>query len=172
MTGKIKRFGSVRPSSLISTLNRRDVPIDRSAGEPPAAGLAADQPAAAEFSPAGGHLQYMGFDQTGGTRAYRFRLLWHGVETREFTVTADMALFAAHHVGIQEGPGLALRLLSAAMEYSVLSDGPASRPLSDVDLIEHLARRAALTPERSRKRGLATRSTGPFLPDVRRPDAL
>ena len=61
-------------------------------------------------------LRYMGFEQHGSVRAYRFERLTPGSDKRTFTVEADMALFARHHVGIQEGPALCLHLLVADLE--------------------------------------------------------
>lgn len=56
-------------------------------------------------------FRYLGFDQMQNARAYRFDGLAKGEPARHFVVTADLALFLAHHVGIQEGPSLcALKL--------------------------------------------------------------
>jgi cold shock CspA family protein len=83
-------------------------------------------------------LRYMGFEQHGSVRAYRFERLTPGSDKRTFTVEADMALFARHHVGIQEGPALCLHLLVADLEAA---GEPAlfQRSLSDREMLAHLA---------------------------------
>jgi hypothetical protein len=50
-------------------------------------------------------------------------------------VTVDMALFAKQHVGIQDGPALCLRLVTAE-EWP-----PKQRSLTDEEMLAHLARR-------------------------------
>jgi hypothetical protein len=77
----------------------------------------------------------MGFEQNGSTRAFRFRRVIRGEETREFVVNAEIGLFGKHHVGIQEGPALSLRLLSEGADSSATA-------LSDEDMLAHVARRA------------------------------
>jgi hypothetical protein len=61
-------------------------------------------------------LRYLGFDQSGNMRGYRFDVLAKGSTTRHFVVTVDLALFRAHRVGIQEGPSLCARKLAADIE--------------------------------------------------------
>jgi hypothetical protein len=61
-------------------------------------------------------LRYMGFDQQRNTRRYRFDGLSKGSPTAHFVVTADIALFLAHRIGIQEGPSLCARKLSQDLE--------------------------------------------------------
>ena len=58
-------------------------------------------------------LRYLGFDQTQNTRAYRFEGLTKGEPTLHFVVTADMAMFLRHRIGLQEGPGLCARKLAS-----------------------------------------------------------
>lgn len=101
-------------------------------------------PLPAEKLPPGTYLQYMGFGQIGSLRTYRFRRVARGEKAREYLVNADLGLFARHHVGIQEGPALCLRLLS---------ETPGSRPtpesLTDTDMLAHLASRPR-SPERNK----------------------
>ena len=63
-------------------------------------------------------LRYLGFEQLQNARGYRFDVMTKGEPTRQFTVTVDLALFRAHRVGIQEGPSLCARKLSADLEQS------------------------------------------------------
>lgn len=66
-------------------------------------------------------LRYMGFDQTQNTRTYKFDRLIKGEPMARFLVTADMALFLRHHVGIQEGPALCAQKLTSDLECSAVS---------------------------------------------------
>lgn len=67
------------------------------------------------------HFLYMGFTQQGNIRCFRFQ----GVFPRErptkiarmleFSITADMALWARYKIPVQEGPTLCLEILTAAL---------------------------------------------------------
>ena len=59
-------------------------------------------------------LRYMGFDQKQNTRTYKFDGVANGQPTVHFVVTADLALFLANRIGIQEGPTLCAHKLSSA----------------------------------------------------------
>ena len=61
-------------------------------------------------------LRYMGFDQKQNTRQYKFDGFANGQPTLHYVVTADLALFLAHRIGIQEGPTLCAHKLSAAQQ--------------------------------------------------------
>ena len=61
-------------------------------------------------------LRYLGFDQKQNTRTYKFDGVANGQPTLHFLVTADLALFLAHRIGIQEGPTLCANKLSSASE--------------------------------------------------------
>jgi hypothetical protein len=60
-------------------------------------------------------LRYMGFEQQGSIRAYRYQRITPGETTQMFTVDTDLVLFQKYQVAIQEGPVLCLRLLSAEL---------------------------------------------------------
>jgi len=51
-------------------------------------------------------IRYLGFDQRGNSRVYRFDVQTDGRPMKEVSVTADMVVFRDHRVGIQEGPFL------------------------------------------------------------------
>ena len=61
-------------------------------------------------------LRYMGFEQAKEVRVYRFDRIEERVPTVRYTVTADLALFLKHHIGIQEGPTLCARKLTSDLE--------------------------------------------------------
>src|ERR1039457_6264951 len=61
-------------------------------------------------------LRYMGFEQAQAVRVYRFDRIEERVPTVRYTVTADLALFLKHHIGIQEGPALCARKLTSDLE--------------------------------------------------------
>jgi hypothetical protein len=60
-------------------------------------------------------LRYIGFDQAKNVREYRFESVAEG-ETQHFLVSVDLALFVKHNVGLQEGPALCLKRLSADLD--------------------------------------------------------
>ena len=61
-------------------------------------------------------LRYLGFDQRQNSRLYRFEVRIDGRLTKQVSVTADIAVFRDHSVGIQEGPFLSRNKLSADLE--------------------------------------------------------
>jgi hypothetical protein len=61
-------------------------------------------------------LRYLGFDQSQNARAYRFDITEKGQATRQCTVMVDLCLFRTHHVGIQDGPNLCAKKLTADLE--------------------------------------------------------
>jgi len=63
-------------------------------------------------------FRYLGFDQLQNARAYRFNVTGAGGVTTQFVITADLGLFLAHHVGIQEGPSLCAQKLAADLQTS------------------------------------------------------
>jgi CspA family cold shock protein len=85
-------------------------------------------------------LQYLGFDQVQNVREYRFEGVTRGADTRHFTVDADLALFTKHHVGMQEGPVVCLRILTAELP-STAGQLNVRRKLTDADMMEYLSTR-------------------------------
>lgn len=83
-------------------------------------------------------LRYVGFNQAGSARLYKFERIKPGEPTETLVVTADMALFRKHRVGLQEGPGLCLRAIET---------GPAAaglrHTLGDQHMLAYLASRPA-----------------------------
>ena len=107
-------------------------------------------------------VRYMGFDQQNDRRAYRFDVHDKGQLTRQFVVTADIGLFHAHHVGLQEGPGLCARKLTADLEGAVDGD----HTLTTDDLRLHVAAREAAEAKRIETRqNSARRPKAPAKPD-------
>ena len=58
----------------------------------------------------------MGFNQAKNIREYKFDGVAENETTTHFVVSADLALFVRYHVGLQEGPALCLKKLSADLE--------------------------------------------------------
>ena len=103
-------------------------------------------------------LRYMGFQQEGGMRSYRFELFAPGEAKATFTVNTDLALFTKHHVGIQEGPGLCLHLLTAELGLASIAAGtPFQCSLTDREMLAYLATR----PVPRAKRGAKTSPQSP-----------
>ena len=61
-------------------------------------------------------IRYLGFDQRQNFRVYRFDVRADGRLTEQVSVTADIAVFRVHSVGIQEGPLLSANKLTADLE--------------------------------------------------------
>lgn len=61
-------------------------------------------------------IRYLGFEQRQNSRVYRFDVRTPGCLTKEVSVTADIAVFRDHTVGIQEGPFLSGHKLTADLE--------------------------------------------------------
>jgi cold shock CspA family protein len=87
-------------------------------------------------------LRYVGFEQRGAMRSYLFEGLTPEAERRAFTVQADLALFARHHVGVQEGPSLCLHWLESLLG----KEGASARlhhTLSEEQMVAYVATRPA-----------------------------
>lgn len=98
-------------------------------------------------------IRYQGFEQTGNVRSYQFQAWRSGEENQDVIVTVDLALFRKHRIGIQEGPGICLRLVKAEFEESVSVDPIVwRRALSDKEMVDYLSSLP------SRKRSLGKRS--------------
>ncbi|HUI56907.1 MAG TPA: hypothetical protein VLY04_18155 [Bryobacteraceae bacterium] len=61
-------------------------------------------------------IRYLGFEQRQNSRVYRFDVCTDGRLTKQVSVTADIAVFRNHSVGIQEGPFLSGNKLTADLE--------------------------------------------------------
>jgi cold shock CspA family protein len=87
--------------------------------------------------------RYVGFDQSGNLRLYRFERVTPGESRTTVVVNADMALFTKHHIGIQEGPALCLRLLVAALDAAAGAAAPTPPPyaLTDREMLAYLESR-------------------------------
>jgi cold shock CspA family protein len=98
-------------------------------------------------------LRYLGFEQKDNIRTFRFERLSSGEMNRRFAVTADLALLARHHITIQEGPALCLRLLTAELEtHSAEVEARLRLDLADQDILAHLAGRSVPSPKPRVKR--------------------
>ena len=90
-------------------------------------------------------LLYMGFDQAKNIRKYKFDGVAKDETTTHFVVSADLALFVRYHVGLQEGPALCLKKLSA--DLKALQELP--HELTGGDLAAYLSAQAAAEAERT-----------------------
>jgi hypothetical protein len=100
-------------------------------------------------------LRYLGFEQQKNLRAYRFDVLIKGEPTKHCVVTADLALFLAHRIGIQDGPGLCSLKLTADLEGLPQE----VHELTDADLRAHAAAREDAALRKAEKRNSAPRRT-------------
>lgn len=93
-------------------------------------------------------VRYLGFDQQQNARSYRFEVTEEGQPTRRFTVKADLALFLAQRVSIQEGPTLAASKLPTGLDTDF--DGVCE--LTSEDLRSHVKTRLIAEALRAEKR--------------------
>jgi hypothetical protein len=61
-------------------------------------------------------IRYLGFNQKQNFRVYRFDVCTNGRLPKQISVTADIAVFRTYSVGIQEGPLLSEKKLTADLE--------------------------------------------------------
>lgn len=107
-------------------------------------------------------LRYMGFVQNQNTRTYRFDGMVNGQETLHFVVTADLALFLANRIAIQEGPTLCAHKLSLAPA----PETGATLVLTDDDLRAHATARTVAEARKAEARRLGPRRRPPVPPPV------
>src|SRR5262245_26758228 len=105
-------------------------------------------------------LRYLGFDQKQNTRTYKFDGVANGQPTVHFVVTADLALFLANRIGIQEGPTLCAHKLSTSTE----SAGDASLELTNDDLRAHVSARTMAEARKAEARRMGPRRRPPVPP--------
>ncbi len=100
----------------------------------------------------------MGFEQVQNIREYTFHRVATGEETIIFVISTEVALFLKHHVGLQDGPVMCLRKLTAELEAQAVEpvEVPALRQaLTDQDMLGYIAARGLFA---SKKQGPKSRS--------------
>jgi len=102
-------------------------------------------------------LRYLGFDQKQNTRQYKFDGVANGQPTLHFVVTADLALFLAHRIGIQEGPSLCAHKLSAAQQAAT----EVKLELTNEDLRAHADARSMAEARKAEARRVGVRRRPP-----------
>ena len=98
-------------------------------------------------------LRYLGFDQKQNTRQSKFDGIANGQPTLHYVVTADLALFLAHRIGIQEGPSLCAHKLSSAQEAPT----EVKLELTNEDLRAHATARSAAEARKAEARKAGVR---------------
>ena len=101
-------------------------------------------------------VRYMGFEQLRNMRWYRLDVVEDGRPAKHFTVSADLSLFHAHGVGIQEGPSLSVFKLTSDLENCVVG----AHQLTAEDMVSYVSVRVAGGARRAEKRKMA-RSPNP-----------
>jgi hypothetical protein len=86
-----------------------------------------------------GVFRYVGFEQANAMRTYRFERTFLGEPAELFRVTTDLAMLAKHHVTIQEGPALCLRLLTIGLPASGALGF--QHALTEEDIMTHVERK-------------------------------
>jgi hypothetical protein len=102
-------------------------------------------------------FRYMGFDQRNNTRAYRFDRVAKGEPTVRIVMTADLRLFLAHRIGIQEGPALCAHKLAGDPD----SAASGVKELTNDDLLAYARARALNEAHRAEIRARGGRRLRP-----------
>ena len=110
-------------------------------------------------------LRYMGFEQRGLARDYRFDQVSVGGDTIHLVVEIAMTLFTKFHLGIQDGPALCLHALhieskSAGVTYQLLP----SRALSGLDVQTYVESKILAGAGSHRNRQTRARAPAPQAP--------
>lgn len=103
-------------------------------------------------------LRYMGFQQAGNIRSYRFDALAGGHTVQHFVVKVDLALMLKHRIGVQEAPVLCLRKLAADLRGV---PGPVAHELDNDDLDSYASSRAAAVERKKPRHSFAGRRGPP-----------
>jgi hypothetical protein len=93
-------------------------------------------------------FRYLGFSQQGSARVYRFDVIAKGEATKHVTITADINLFLAHRVGIQEGPTLCSQKLAGDLQTNFEGE----HELTADDLGRYASARALAEAQRAESR--------------------
>lgn len=96
-------------------------------------------------------FRYLGFEQNGNIRVYRFERFSADADAQTAVVTIDLDLFVKHRVGIQDGPALCLELVTAEYDAAGPEAQTLQRSLTDQDMRVYLAAHAP--PEKRRYGG-------------------
>ena len=102
----------------------------------------------------------MGFDQKQSTRTYKFDGVANGQPTLHFLVTADLALFLANRIGIQEGP----TLCASKLNSSAIPAVDTSLVLTNDDLRAHASARSMAEARKADARRMGPRRRPPVPP--------
>ena len=110
-------------------------------------------------------LRYMGFEQRGEARGYRFDQVSLGGDTIHLMVEIAMTLFTKFHVGIQDGPALCLHALNietktAGVSYQLLP----SRALTGSDVQTYVESKILAGAGSHRNRQTRARAPAPEPP--------
>jgi hypothetical protein len=97
-------------------------------------------------------FRYLGFSHQGNARVYRFDVVAKGEINRHLTISADISLFLAHHVGIQEGPTLCAQKLAADLEATLETTGETDHQLTADDLQRYAAARTLAANQKAEAR--------------------
>jgi hypothetical protein len=85
-------------------------------------------------SEAAAPVRYLGFDDAGGTRIYKFGRLPSRAGMEIFVVNMDVAMFLKHKISFQDGPAMCSAIMAASAE-------PKDHWVTDDDSLEFIARR-------------------------------
>jgi hypothetical protein len=108
-------------------------------------------------------LRYVGFQHQGNCRKYRYERITPGEATQVFAVDADLELFQACRIAIQDGPTMCMRILTAGLEAGETSEAMASCCLT----VQHIRDYQATLPVPGAKTPKAPRRPSVYPPAQR-----
>lgn len=91
-----------------------------------------------DTTPSALRLRYVGFEQSGSSRAYRFECRCPGEQTRILVVDTAQALFTRYGIKLQDGPALCLRVLAQEMIAGDPVRLPLHRSLTEQHMLAHV----------------------------------
>ena len=98
-------------------------------------------------------FRYMGFDQQENARTFRFDVIVEGEPNRHCTVRADLAIFLAQRIAIQEAPAMCAQKLASDLAGGV----EGKHELTEADLHAFVHARALAEEQRVERRRAAGR---------------
>jgi cold shock CspA family protein len=166
------QHSAVAPYDLAGLVVDQRVSFDIENGQNPQAinvrlrrDTSANMAAPSESSREPVRLRYMGFEQNGAAREYKFDRVMAGGDAARVLVRIAMSLFNAHHLSIQDGPALCLRILNAPpRDPDAMGSLEVSMAVTDADVQVYLQSKLAAAQagsargRQSRARGASTAS--------------
>jgi len=98
------------------------------------------------------YIQYVGFDDSAGSRIYAFHVIDATDEAREFTVRVQSAAFRPDGLKLQDGPDICFSRLGQELQKETpLSRTEPNLSIGELDIKEYLANHHSKSPRQEKK---------------------